>query len=225
MIMINICMTYSIIARDPQSGALGAAAATGNLAVGGWVLHLRAGVGAVATQGFSTNTLYGVDGLDLLRGGAAPAAVCDRLTGQDDGRDYRQLLVVGLAGTTAGWTGASNTDYKAHVTHDDLALAGNWLHGPDVLLEMEHAYRETQATFADRLLAAIAAGYGAGGDTRGTMSASLKVYGTTCAPLDLRIDCAEQPIVQLRALYARTLDPEYQEFFQRSPTMANPASV
>ncbi|QPC43805.1 DUF1028 domain-containing protein [Kaustia mangrovi] len=55
-------MTYSILARDPGTGAIGGAVATGTPSAGGFVLHMAAGIGAIATQGFSTNTLYGPAG-------------------------------------------------------------------------------------------------------------------------------------------------------------------
>ena len=32
-------MTFSILARNPETGEIGGAAATGNLCVGGWVLR------------------------------------------------------------------------------------------------------------------------------------------------------------------------------------------
>src|SRR3546814_19387326 len=45
-------MTYSIVARDAQSGHLGVSVASRFFAVGALVPHLRAGVGALATQAF-----------------------------------------------------------------------------------------------------------------------------------------------------------------------------
>ena len=43
-------MTFSIVARDPETGDLGIAVASKFLAVGAVVPHARSGVGAVATQ-------------------------------------------------------------------------------------------------------------------------------------------------------------------------------
>src|SRR3546814_3366107 len=63
-------MTYSIVARDAQSGHLGVAVASRFFAVGALVPHLRAGVGAIATQAFCS-PLYGTDGLALLAAGAS----------------------------------------------------------------------------------------------------------------------------------------------------------
>ena len=67
-------MTYTIVARDPKTNALGIASATGNLAVGGFVPHLKPGIGVIATQGFSTNYWYGINGLSLLESGKRATA-------------------------------------------------------------------------------------------------------------------------------------------------------
>ena len=50
-------MTFSIVARDQQTGDLGIAVASKFLAVGAVVPHARAGVGAVATQS-AANVTY-----------------------------------------------------------------------------------------------------------------------------------------------------------------------
>ena len=54
-------MTYSIVARDPASGALGVAVASRYFAVGAIVPSVRGGAGAVATQAFP-NPTFGPDG-------------------------------------------------------------------------------------------------------------------------------------------------------------------
>ena len=57
-------MTWSILARDPATGALGAAVATRFFAVGAICIHVEGGVGALATQAQA----LGIDGA----GGAPP---------------------------------------------------------------------------------------------------------------------------------------------------------
>ena len=63
-------MTWSIIARDHDTGQIGIAVATRFFAVGAIVPHIAAGLGAVATQAL-VNPYYGIDGLRLLRAGRA----------------------------------------------------------------------------------------------------------------------------------------------------------
>ena len=69
-------MTFSVLALDRATGAIGGAAATGNLAVGAWVLHAAAGVGAVATQGLSVSSPWGDEGLARLGRGESPRRSC-----------------------------------------------------------------------------------------------------------------------------------------------------
>jgi len=64
-------MTFSLVARDPDTGQLGIAVASCTLAVGRAVPWARAGVGAVATQA-SSNRGYGPRALELLAGGPLP---------------------------------------------------------------------------------------------------------------------------------------------------------
>ncbi|MCV6037443.1 DUF1028 domain-containing protein, partial [Escherichia coli] len=54
--------TFSLVARDPQTGDLGIAVASKFLAVGAVVPWLEAGVGAVATQSYA-NPRFGPQGL------------------------------------------------------------------------------------------------------------------------------------------------------------------
>mgnify|MGYP000906405787 CR=1 FL=1 len=94
-------MTFSIVARDNETGALGVATATGGPVVGSLVPHAAAGVGAIATQGY-TNPLYGYDGLDLLGEGGDARAVVESLITRDAGRDKRQIIVIDAQGGTGG---------------------------------------------------------------------------------------------------------------------------
>ena len=220
-------MTLSILARDPATGALGAAAATGNLAVGAWVLRAAAGVGAVATQGLSPSTLWGDEALQRLRDGAGARETVDALTGGDAGRAHRQLAVLDHTGATAAWTGDANLDAKGDRTGADYVIAGNWLVSSQVLAEMERAFTSTaedpQTTFAERLMAVLEAGIAAGSDQRGTHSAALRVVSPTAPPLDLRVDYDDAPLTRLRALYARATSPTYLDWVKHLPTLTDPS--
>src|SRR3954452_5247591 len=68
-------MTYSIVARDPATGELGAAVQSHWFSVGSLCPWARPGVGAVATQSI-VEPAHGPNGLDRLAAGeAAPAAL------------------------------------------------------------------------------------------------------------------------------------------------------
>jgi len=217
-------MTFSILARDPQTGAIGAAAATGNLAVGAWVLGAAPGAGAVASQGLAVSTLWGDRALAALSAGTRPEAAIHAVTGGDSGRDFRQLAVLAADGTGGAWTGTENLDAKGHSIGPDWVIAGNWLASRAVLEAVERRYRAGAGAgdFAARLIDTLAAGAEAGSDARGTQSAALRVVDAARPPLDLRVDCDRDPIARLRALHARTHDPNYRAWLARLPTLAEP---
>lgn len=219
-------MTLSILARDSRAGAFGGAAATGNLAVGGWVLRATADAGAVATQGTSVSSIWGDEAIVRLRDRQAPSSIVEDLTDGDPGREHRQLAVLGPEGAGAAWTGTENRDAKGQLIGEGYVITGNWLASTEVLAAMEQAFTATaadpQVAFADRLLSALAAGITAGGDARGTFSAALLVVSPAAPPLDLRVDYDSMPLDTLRALYQRATTPPYTEWIGRVPTLEDP---
>jgi uncharacterized Ntn-hydrolase superfamily protein len=193
-------MTWSIIARD-AAGRFGIAAASRFFAVGVRLPFIEAGVGAVATQAL-VNSLYGTNGLRLLREGHPPEQVVHELVAADDGRDHRQLHVMDKAGRVAAYTGGSCVDWCGHLSGDGWSAAGNFLSGASVLEDTVEAYLEnTELPFARRLIAAMQAGEAAGGDKRGKQSAVLKIYGDEAWPdLELRVDDHSDPLAELERL-------------------------
>ena len=214
-------MTFSIVARDPRSGAFGVASATGGPVVGSLVPHAAAGIGAIATQG-NTNALYAFDGLALLSDPRMTAETAlQQVLADDDGRDRRQCIMVDRMGHAASWTGPACGPYAGALTEEGVAVAGNMLAAEAVLAEMLAAYRRTSAEPGDRLLAALRAGAAAGGDERGIRSAALKVYTTEPYPaLDIRADWSTRPLDDLAATLAAVRAPDYADFFASIPTRA-----
>ncbi len=220
-------MTYSIIATDPASGAVGVATATGSVAVGGFVPHVRCGQGAIATQGAFTNWLYGDRGLALLNEGLRAHQVRDRLIEADEGQAQRQLIVCDRWGNTAGHTGSGNLDAKLHLCEPNFAVAGNMLNSTDIVLAMKRAFQQLSAApLHDRLLASMMEGERIGGDFRGTHSAALKVHYSDKPPVDLRVDWAERDCIeQLKILYHKTQSEPFQDFLAGVPTLAHPTKT
>ena len=208
-------MTFSIVARDPSTAALGVATATGGPAVGSLVPHVRARIGAIATQSW-TNPYLAYDGLDLLAGADA-SSVLDRVLAADAGRDRRQLIIADASGLSAAWTGPDCTGHAQAIALPDVAVAGNMLSGPAVLPAMLEAFRGAGG-FADRLAAALRAGHDAGGDARGIRSAALKICGTEDYPLvDLRVDWSDAPLDELMIALKATRETDYARFFADLP--------
>ena len=194
-------MTWSILARDPATGTLGAAVATRFFAVGALAIHIEGGVAALATQAL-INPMYAVQGLPRLRAGEAPDYVAQALLSADAGREHRQLHILDAIGRIAAQTGASCVGWCGSVRGTDLSVAGNMLAGPQVVQQTLAAFEATTGPMAERLLAALAAGEKAGGDKRGKQSAALKVATLDPYPdLDIRTDDHPDPIRELRRLY------------------------
>jgi len=216
-------MTFSIVARDSLTAAFGAAVATGTPVVGGLVLHLAADAGAIATQGWSTNPFYGIRGLRLLEAGLSAEEARQKLTAEDDGRESRQLVIIDRNGQTAGWTGADNVEATHAILAKDVALAANWVASQEVVVAAKAAFENSDApTFAGRLIDALTAGERAGGDSRGLRSAAVRVVCRDHPPVDLRADFDPRPILRLAEIHRATLDPDFQAFLARVPTVANP---
>jgi uncharacterized Ntn-hydrolase superfamily protein len=196
-------VTWSIIARERESGNFGIAVATKFLAVGALVPHTAAGFGAVATQAL-VNRHYGVRGLDLLRAGESAAATIDKLVAADAGSDHRQVHVMDGAHRFAAHTGGSCVPWCGHMQGRDFSIAGNMLAGAAVLDATASAYEAAHVLpFARRLIAALRAGEVAGGDKRGKQSAALRIHGEEDWPdLDLRVDDHPDPLAELERLEA-----------------------
>ena len=219
-------MTFAILALDKKTGWIGCAAATGNLAVGAWVLRAAPNAGAVATLGFSVSSLWGDEALSRLRDGESAETIVSAITDQDTGRDHRQLAVLDKEGQSAAWTGERNTDSKGHLPGESFIVVGNWLSRLDVLHEMKRAFedqsRSANRTFGHHLLSAVSAGAAAGSDSRGTLSAAIRIVGTNRPPLDLRIDHDERPIAKLKTLYDLATNPPYSDWTRDLPTFDDP---
>jgi uncharacterized Ntn-hydrolase superfamily protein len=196
-------MTYSIVARDPQTGHFGIAVASRFFAVGGIVQHIRGAIGAVATQSF-VNPLNGVDGLAMLAAGIAPDEMVTKLNIRDEGRENRQCHLIDTEGRNAAFTGAKCIDWAGHLVRDNVSVAGNMLAEPQVIDKTMASYENaTGKPFAERLLEAMEAGEGVGGDKRRKQSAALVIYRDQDYPwLSIRADDHADPLGELRRLYA-----------------------
>ncbi len=195
-------MTWSILVRDPATGALGAAVATRFFAVGAICIHVEGGVGALATQAL-INPMYAIHGMPRLRAGEPPVHVAAALLAADDGRDHRQMHILDAQGRQAQHTGAGCVTWAGHVAGHDVSVAGNMLAGPDVVAHTLAAWSASTGSMAERLLTALEAGEAAGGDKRGKQSAALKICTRDPYPdLDIRTDDHPDPLAEMRRLLA-----------------------
>jgi uncharacterized Ntn-hydrolase superfamily protein len=195
--------TFSIVAFEPETKALGVAVQSKFLAVGAIVPWARAGVGAVATQAMA-NFNYGPRGLDLMSRGKTAEETVEALISSDDEREHRQLGVVDARGRAATFTGSECFEWAGGVAGEHYAAQGNILVGRDTVEAMAKTFEATAGDLAGRLLAALDAGQAAGGDSRGKQSGALLVVkegggygGNNDRLLDLRVDDHPEPIREL----------------------------
>jgi len=194
-------MTWSILVRDPATGALGAAVASRFFATGAICLHVEGGVAALSAQAL-VNPMYPVHAMPRLRAGDAPQAVLDDVVGADAGADQRQLHILDASGRIAQHTGRGCIAWAGNVRGTDISVAGNMLKGPVVVQRTLEAFAAASGPLAERLLAAMEAGEAAGGDKRGKQSAALKICTRDPFPdLDIRADDHPDPLAELRRLY------------------------
>ena len=198
--------TYSIVARDPVTGDFGIAVQSHWFQVGPVVPWAEAGVGAVATQSF-TRIDYGPLGLALMRSGKSAGEALASLLATDPQKDVRQVAMVDSNGTVAAWTGPKCIAAAGDRQGKGYSVQANLMDDPGVWPAMAAAYESATGDLADRLLATLEAAERAGGDIRGRQSAALVVVRakSTGKPwedrlVDLRVDDAELPLVELRRL-------------------------
>ncbi len=200
-------MTFSIVARDPETDAVGVAVQSKFISVGSVVPFAAADAGAVATQSFA-NVAYGPDGLDLLREEHTAAETIDALVEADEEAESRQIGVVGQDGSIAAFTGEECLDIAGDVQGENYTVQGNILENEQTLAAMAEAFETSDDGLPERLLAALFAGDEAGGDSRGKQSAALYVAkpeggydGRNDRWIDVRVDDHEEPIAELERVF------------------------
>ena len=159
--------TFSIVARDPQTGDLGVAVQSHWFAVGPTVPWAEAGVGAVATQSFADPS-YGKLGLDLMRAGRSAPEALRGLLNADKSCEVRQVAMIDINGNVASFTGAKNISPAGgtivgakSVQFNCGAAGGTLLEGKDFSTQanlmsndkiwpaMAKAFQETKGDLAD----------------------------------------------------------------------------
>lgn len=196
-------MTFSITARCERTGELGVAVATAWFAVGSVCPAARANVGAVASQALVNASLREAC-LDRIAAGARPELALQEALSTDAVPEQRQVGVVDAAGRTAAHTGAACPGEAGHRIDGSCVIAGNTLSSIEVLQAMQASWNEPSNSglhLAERLLRALHAGQGAGGDSRGRQSAALLVANSNpMLQVDLRVDDHAEPLTELLRL-------------------------
>ncbi len=200
--------TYSIVARDPETGEMGVAVQSHWFSVGSVVSWAEAGVGAVATQSL-VDPAYGPLGLDIMRAGRSAPDALRSLVAGDEGRDVRQVAMIDMQGRVAAHTGVKCIADAGQLvdTEHQFSVQANLMANDSIWQAMAQAYRESGGDLADRLVAALEAAQSAGGDVRGRQSAALVIVSATSTGkpwidrrFDLRIEDHPRPVQELKRL-------------------------
>jgi uncharacterized Ntn-hydrolase superfamily protein len=195
--------TYSIVALDPDTGELGAAVQSHWFSVGSLCTWARAGVGAVATQSV-VEPAYGPRTLDRIQDGAtAPDALAELLAADPLGA-VRQVGAVDIRGNVAVHTGAKCIPCAGDAAGPHWTCQANMMAGDTVPAAMSAAFAAAERDLAGRLLAALEAAEGEGGDVRGRQSAALIIVPPEGEVwqrrVDLRVEDHRDPVAELSRL-------------------------
>lgn len=205
----DIICTYTLMARDPETGYLGVVTASSCLAVGAVVPFLRSGLGAVATQNLNDPRVAFVV-MEELENGVDPKDALDRALKFFGRPEQRQVAIRSLAPQEGHpsqhvFTGPNCVPWCGHLEREDLIVLGNGLKGPKVLEEMEKGFRESRSKyFPERMIESLLAAERAGGDRRGKQSAALKIVGAQSMHppvVDLRVDDHPEASGELQHLW------------------------
>lgn len=200
--------TYSIVARDPESGQIGVAVQSHWFSVGPIVPWAEAGVGAVATQSLA-DPAYGPLGLAIMRAGRPAPDALRGLLASDENREVRQVAMIDAKGRVAAHTGKRCIAMAGHIVDPDaqFSVQANLMEKDTVWPAMADAYRKCDGDLAEKLLAALEAAEAEGGDIRGRQSAALVIVRAESSGrpwedrlFDLRVEDHPNPLTELRRL-------------------------
>jgi uncharacterized Ntn-hydrolase superfamily protein len=195
--------TYSIVALDPTTGELGVAVQSHWFSVGTLCAWARAGIGAVATQSV-VEPAYGPNALDRLQEGVNAQQALGELLAADPLAHVRQVAVIDRNGVISTHTGDDCIAHAGHVTGDHHSAHANMMARDTVPGAMSDAFTAATGLLQDRLLAALDAAEGEGGDVRGRQSAAMVIAPPDGEPwrrtVDLRVEDHDAPLDELRRL-------------------------
>jgi uncharacterized Ntn-hydrolase superfamily protein len=209
-------MTFSLTARCTETGMFGMVISSSSPAVAARCVHLRAKVGAIASQNI-TDPALGQIGLDLFARGLGAHEVCAALVASTPFMAYRQLALVDASGRVASYSGSNTLGIHAVHCGEGVIAAGNLLSNDQVPAAMVRSYQDNAGKpFATRLIAALRAGLDQGGEAGPVHSAGLCVVRDVSWPVvDLRVDWSNRPIAALEEVWA-VYEPQVEDYVGRA---------
>ncbi|MHA2203885.1 MAG: DUF1028 domain-containing protein, partial [Candidatus Hodarchaeales archaeon] len=199
--------TYSIVARDPQTGEMGVGVQSHWFSVGGLVSWGEAGVGVVATQSF-INKSFGLRGLELLKQGKYPQEALEMLLSTDEEKDVRQVAILDKHGRVATHTGTKCIKHAGHRLGDNFSVQANMMLTDEVWTAMAEEFQNSsEVPLPERIIRSLEAAESVGGDIRGKQSAAILIVRGKVAEnkwedpwIDLRVEDHVEPLKELSRL-------------------------
>jgi uncharacterized Ntn-hydrolase superfamily protein len=210
-------MTFSLLARCPETGAFGMVISSSSPAVAARCAHARAGVGVAATQNI-TDPALGPRLLDRLAAGDGAGEAMAAVVAGAAHIAYRQLMVVDGQGRVASHCGTRILGRWGIAEGDGVIAGGNLLAHEGVPAAMVAGFMTAQGPLGDRLIAALVAGQEAGGEAGPVHSAGLLMVDRESWPVaELRCDWSDEArpieaVARAWAVYA----PQMAAYVQRA---------
>ncbi|MFD0978304.1 DUF1028 domain-containing protein [Tropicimonas aquimaris] len=209
-------MTFSLVARCAETGMFGIAISSSSPAVAARCSHVRAGIGAVASQNV-TDPALGPLALDLMERGLTASEAVEHIVSLGRFMEYRQLLAVDRAGLTAIHSGTRSLGTWSEARAENVASGGNLLADPGVPQAIVEGFLCVKGHLGDRLIAALRAGLAAGGEAGPVHSAGLKIVDKVPWPVaDLRCDWTENCPIEAVATAWEVYKPQLDAYVQRA---------
>ncbi|MDC0117542.1 DUF1028 domain-containing protein [Flavobacteriaceae bacterium] len=199
--------TYSIVAKDANTGEMAVGVQSHWFSVGTLVSWGKSGVGVVATQSF-VNPSYGPNGIELMENGVSAEEALKNLTDKDEGRDFRQAAMLDVNGSVNAFTGEKCIESAGHFVGENFSVQANMMLNDMVIPAMKKAFQDnSNLPLAERIIKVFEAAESVGGDIRGKQSAALIVVGAEKTSnvwedkkIDLRVDDSSNPIKEIKRL-------------------------
>jgi uncharacterized Ntn-hydrolase superfamily protein len=199
--------TYSIVARDPETGLMGVGVQSHWFSVGSVVSWGEAGVGVVATQSL-VNKSFGLRGLELLKKSKSPQEVIEILLSDDEGKDVRQVSILNNQGMVATHTGSKCIKHAGHIVGNNFSVQANMMLTDEVWSAMAKCFRNNKKLpLPERIIKTLEAAESVGGDIRGKQSAALLIIEGEAQEnkwddplIDLRVEDHIEPLKEIDRL-------------------------
>lgn len=203
-------MTYSIIARDIDTGEMGVAVQSKFPGAGSLVPFAEAGVGAVATQAFG-NYRHGIEGLRQLKSGRSSKETLKGLISEDSNQEERQVAIMDNEGSSECFTGSavhSWDGWAGSLQKDNFLAHGNSLYSKEVLQAAYQGFMSSSGDLGSKLINGLLSAQDAGGEIRGQQSAALYLVqlgagfeGYSGIKANISVYDHIEPIIELQRCY------------------------